>query len=317
MQNVDASASQMASGQPKGNQSGRMMKKVRTESILSWLIRWAILLVFAVFFGVPLLWLLFAITKTDNQLLEWHPLAFGSLVHIGEAWTNLLNFNNGQVVRWATNSVIYVVAAVALSLGITLPTGYALGVMSFAGRRVLLWLTLILMILPSSALVLPLFLEMSAFRLVNTPYAVILPVAFYPFGVYLTFIFYKTSMPPELLDAGRVDGANETQLFWFIGLPLSRALLGLLAFLSFSSQWNNYFLPFVMLNDDRLYTLPVGVQVLISSTSALRPTFATNLNIHRAEAALLGVITVLPVVLVFIFAQRFLTSGALAGATKG
>lgn len=92
-------------------------------------------------------------------------------------------------------------------------------------------------------------------------YAVILPVAFYPFGVYLTFIFYKTSMPPELLDAGRVDGANETQLFWFIGLPLSRALLGLLAFLSFSSQWNNYFLPFVMLNDDRLYTLPVGVQV--------------------------------------------------------
>jgi multiple sugar transport system permease protein len=100
-------------------------------------------------------------------------------------------------------------------------------------------------------------------------------------------------------------------------LPLSRALLGLLTFLSFTSQWNNYFLPFVMLNDDRLYTLPVGVQALISSTSALRPTFATNLDIHRSEAALLGVITVLPIILVFIFAQRFITSGALAGASKG
>ena len=287
------------------------------QTVINWLLRWSVLLLFTIFFGVPLLWLLLAITKTDNQLLDWHPMAFGSLEHIGVAWNNLMNFNNGQVVRWALNSVIYASSAVLLSMVITLPTGYALGVMRFGGRRALLWLTLILMILPGSALVLPLFLEMSFVRLVNTPYAVILPVAFYPFGVYLTFIFYKTSMPPELLDAGRVDGCNELQLFWFVGLPLSRALLGLLAFLSFSNQWNNYFLPFVMLNDDRLYTLPVGIQALISSTSALRPTFATNLNIFRAEAALLGVITIVPVALVFIFAQRFLTSGALAGATKG
>jgi len=285
--------------------------------VISWLLRWGILTLFVIFFGVPLLWLVLAVTKSDNQLLEWHPLAFGSLGHIGVAWKNLMNFNNGQVVRWALNSVYYSVSSVLLSLAITLPTGYALGVMSFSGRRALLWLTLILMILPGSALVLPLFLEMSLVRLVNTPYAVILPTAFYPFGVYLTYIFFKTSLPADLLDAGRVDGCNEVQLFGYVGLPLARTLLGLLGFLSFSNQWNNYFLPFVMLNDDRLYNLPVGIQALISSTSALRPTFATNLNIFRAEAALLGVVTIVPVALVFIFAQRFLTSGALAGATKG
>lgn len=300
-----------------GPRRGRSRKKIRLGSAIGWLLRWGILSLFVVFFGVPLLWLLLAVTKTDNQLLDWAPMAFGSFEHIGTAWTNLMNFNDGQVVRWAFNSVFYSVSSVALSLAITLPTGYAMGVMAFSGRRILLWLTLILMILPGSALVLPLFLEMSLVRLVNTPYAVILPTAFYPFGVYLTYIFYKTSMPPDLLDAGRVDGSNEVQLFWHIGLPLSRTLLGLLAFLSFSAQWNNYFLPFVMLNDDRLYNLPVGIQALISSTSALRPTFATNLNIFRAEAALLGVVTIVPVALVFIFAQRFLTSGALAGATKG
>src|SRR5688500_1954390 len=96
--------------------SPRLMPKTRPQEFLGWLLRWSILLLFTIFFGVPLLWLFVAITKTDNQLLEWHPLAFGSLQHIWEAWNNLLNFNNGQVVRWAYNSVIYVVAAVALSL---------------------------------------------------------------------------------------------------------------------------------------------------------------------------------------------------------
>ena len=124
--------------------------KIRPEAIFNWILRWAVLLLFAIFFGIPLLWLVLAITKSDNQLLGLHPLAFGSLEHIGRAWSNLMNFNNGQVVRWAYNSVTYVFAAVTLSLLITLPTGYALGVMRFGGRRVLLWLTLILMILPSA-----------------------------------------------------------------------------------------------------------------------------------------------------------------------
>lgn len=281
------------------------------------LLRWTILILFMIFFGMPLLWLILAVTKTDNQLQNLHPLALGSLSHIPVAWQNLLTFNNGQALRWTLNSVNYVSASLLLSLAITVPAGYAMAVMDFGGRKSVLWATLILMILPGSALVLPLFLEMSLVGLVNTPYAVILPSAFYPFGVYLTFIFYKTSMPRELLDAGRVDGCTELELFWFIGLPLARALLGLLTFLSFSNKWNNYFLPFVMLNDDRLYTLPVGLKAIIASTGAIRPTAGTDLPIFRAEAALLGVITVVPVALVFIFAQRFITSGMLSGATKG
>jgi len=280
------------------------------------LLRYGLLLFAGVFFGLPLLWLLLAPTKTDPQLTSLHPLSFGSLERAALAWQNLIGFSDGIVLRWGLNSLVYALASLLLSVAISLPAGYALATASFAGRRVLLWATLITMIIPGSALVLPLFLEMSLVRLANTPWSVILPGAFFPFGVYLAYIFYATSLPKDLLAAARVDGCNEWQLFRFIGLPLSRTLLGLLMFLSFTANWNNYFLPFVMLSNDDLFNLPVGLQVLMTGTSALRPTFATDLPIRRAEVALAGLLLIVPVALVFLFSQRFVISGALTGATK-
>ena len=280
------------------------------------IVRIIILLAFAAFFGLPLLWILLVPTKTDPQLIDWSPLAFGSLDRVALAWKNLFEFGDGNVARWSVNSLMYTLASLVLSVAVALPAGYALATSEFAGRRLLIWLTLITMIIPGSALVLPLFLEMSLVRLANTPWSVILPAAFFPFGVYLAYIFYANSLPKDLLAAGRVDGCSEWQLFRYIGLPLSRTLLGLLTFLSFTGNWNNYFLPFVMLNSDRLYNLPVGLQVLMTGTSALRPTFATDLPIRRAEVALAGLLLIVPVALVFLLSQRFVISGALTGATK-
>ncbi|MBC8160806.1 MAG: carbohydrate ABC transporter permease [Roseiflexaceae bacterium] len=278
--------------------------------------RVVLLLLLAVFFGLPLLWLLLAPTKTNTQLTDWMPLAFGSFARVGEAWKNLTDFSDGVVLRWGLNSIFYTFGSLLLGLAVTLPAGYGLATLRFAGRRTLIWLTLITMIIPSSALVLPLFLELSYVRLANTPWSVILPAAFFPFGVYLAYIYYATSLPNDLLAAARIDGCNEWQLFTNIGLPLSRALLGLLTFVSFTANWNNYFLPYVMLNNSRLFNLPVGLQVLMTGTSALRPTFATDLPIRRAEVALAGLLLVVPVALVFLYSQRFVVSGALTGATK-
>lgn len=221
-----------------------------------------------------------------------------------------------MISRWAFNSLWYSLTLLILSLAIALPAGYALAIAQFRGRRVLLFLTLITMIIPGSALVLPLFLEVNVVGLINTPWSVIIPSAFFPFGVYLAYIYFANSLPKDLLAAARVDGANEWQLFRFVGLPLARTLLGLLAFLSFTANWNNYFLPFVMLNNNSLYTLPLGLQALITGTSALYPTFATDLPLKRPEATLTGLITVIPVVIVFLFSQRYVISGALTGATK-
>jgi multiple sugar transport system permease protein len=301
---------------PQAQQKGRQGGRTDDMGPAGATTRIGLMIVFALFFGLPLLWLLLAPTKTDNQLLDLFPLAFGSIGRVGQAWDNLLTFQGGTVARWAGNSVAYTLAAVAISLAVSIPAGYALGTSRFSGRSFILWATLITMILPGSALVLPLFLEMNLVRLVNTPWAVILPSAFYPFGVYLAYIFYSVSLPKDLLAAGRVDGCSELQLFRHIGLPLARPLIGLIVFLSFTANWNNYFLPFVMLNKMKLYNLPVGLQALITGTSALRPTFATDLPIKRAEVALAGVVLVLPVILVFIFAQRFLVSGTLTGVLK-
>nr|HET6902006.1 carbohydrate ABC transporter permease [Ktedonobacteraceae bacterium] len=280
------------------------------------LIRFFALLLIGIFFGLPLVWLILAPTKTDVQLTQNFPLSFGSLSKIGEDWQHLLSFDNGVIVQWSINSVLYALATLVLALAVSLPAGYALATSRPWGRDLILSLTLVAMLLPISALVLPLFLEINVVQLVNTPWSVILPMAFFPFGVYLAFIYYAVSLPKDLLSAARIDGANEWQLFWHVGLPLSRPLLGLLVFLNFTATWNNYFLPFVMLQDTSVYNLPVGLQVLMISTPALHPTTSTNIPIHKAELALAGVLMVLPVAIVFLFSQRFVTSGALTGGIR-
>ena len=283
---------------------------------VSTLIRAALLLLLGIFFGLPLLWLLLAPTKTDTQLFLDFPLSIGSLSKIGSDWQHLLTFDDGAIVEWYVNSIWYGLVTLALALAVSLPAGYALATMKPKGRGLLLSLTLVAMLLPLSALVLPLFLEINLVHLVNTPWSVILPTAFFPFGVFLAYIYYTVSMPKDLLAAGRIDGANEWQLFWYVGLPLARPLLGLLIFLNFTATWNNYFLPFVMLQDPSVYNLPVGLQALITGTPALNPALVGDIPIHRAELALAGVIIILPVALVFLLSQRFVASGALTGSFK-
>ena len=289
--------------------------------ILGFGLRWAVLLLFAAYFFVPLLWLVLATSKSAPQLLELKPLAFGSFQRIQEAWQRIIEYQDGEVLLWAFNSIRYALWGLVLSLAISIPAGYILAVARFPGRRLLLWLTLITMLLPPSALVLPMFMELNLFHLINTQWAVILPSAFFPFGTYLTYIYYASSLPPELLDAARVDGCSEAQLFWHIALPLATPVLGLLAFINFTTNWNNFFGPYVLLNDDRLFNLPVGLQQFVAATSALRPGFNPSPGImvgyQQAEAALFGLIMVVPVAIVFLFAQRYVIGGAFTGSVKG
>jgi multiple sugar transport system permease protein len=293
-------------------------RNLSLQALSGRVLRWAILLAFAAFFALPLIWLLVAPTKTDDALLNRFPLAIGPLQNVRIAWSHLLLFNDSEIYTWAKNSVIYVGAALVITLASCIPAGYALATARFRGRTLILVLTLVAMILPASALVLPLFLEINAVHLINSSWSVILPSALYPFGVYLAFIYFSTSLPRELLDAGRIDGCSETRLFWFVVLPLARTLLALVAFFSFVANWNNYFLPYVMLTDDSKFNLPVGLATLISASPALHPgNGGSDLPIGRPEVALAAVAVVLPVVVIFLFSQRFVQAGTVAGATKG
>jgi multiple sugar transport system permease protein len=174
------------------------------------------------------------------------------------------------------------------------------------------------MILPPAALVLPLYLEMSKAGLTGTVWSVILPLSFYPFGVYLAYLHFQANLPDSLLDAARVDGAGELRLFFSVALPLARPAIALIAFFSFVRTWTDFLLPFVMLSDDRTYTLQLGLMSLLQSTGAVNASSGfTDLNIHQPEAALAGLVACAPTLVAFVFAQRFLRTGLLAGAEKG
>ena len=297
------------------------MRTVGDTGTLGFGLRWGILLLFAAYFFIPLLWLVLATSKSAPQLLELPPLAFGSFQRIQEAWQRIIEYQNGEVLQWAFNSIRYAVFGLALSLASCLPAGYILAIARFPGRRLLLWLTLITMLLPPSALVLPMFMELNLVHLVNTQWAVILPAAFFPFGTYLTYIYYASSLPRDLLDAARVDGCSEAELFRHIALPLATPLLGLLAFINFNTNWNNFFGPYVFLNDDRLFNLPVGLQQFVAATSALRPGFNPSPGVmvgyQQAEIAVFGLLLIVPVAIVFLIAQRYVVGGAFTGSIKG
>jgi multiple sugar transport system permease protein len=152
-----------------------------------------LLIAFAVFFIVPIIWLLLAPTKTDRQLLLDHPFTIGDVGTFLDNWQTLVEFQKGLIWTWLSNSALYCFTALVLTLVASIPAGYALAFTEFPGRKAVLALTLIVMLVPGTALVLPIFLELSAMRLIGSPLAIILPFSFFPFGVYLTYIYFSTA----------------------------------------------------------------------------------------------------------------------------
>ena len=274
---------------------------------------------FSVFFVLPLAWLLLAPTKSTTQLNGLNgeqPFSFGSFEQLAENWNNLVTFQDGIIWTWLGNSVLYAGTALVLTIVVTIPAGYALAMTDFKGRRALLISTLIVMLIPNTALVLPIFLELTVVRLVGSPLAVILPFAFFPFGVYLTYIYFSTSISHDLLDAARIDGAGEFRVFWRIAVPLATPVIALVGFFNFVGNWNNYFLPFIMEPGSRKMPVQVGLAELISNTPVFNPTNVSSLTISLPQLAFATLISVAPVLIVFLFSQRFLVTGMTAGATK-
>ena len=287
-----------------------------TRRAVTFLVVGLVLALLLVFFVLPALWLLLAPTKTASELVSDSPLAFGSFGNVVKAWQHLTGFENGVLFTWLRNSAVYSIGALILTLVTSIPAGYALALTRFRGRKLLLTVTLVVMIMPSAALVLPIFLELNLAGLVGTVWSIILPFSFYPFGVYLVYIYFATSLPRDLLSAARLDGATEWQIFARVGLPLAKPVVGLVAFFSFVGNWNNFFLPYLVLPGSDQFPIQVGLNQLLSSTPAFNPVAGAGLDITSPELALAIIIAILPVLVLFLFSQRTLVSGMLAGSTK-
>jgi multiple sugar transport system permease protein len=163
---------------------------------------------------------------------------------------------------------------------------------------------MIAMLMPATALALPTFLELNALHLLGNALSIVLPFAFFPFAVYLVYLYYTTAVPDELLDSARIDGCGEWQTFRRVALPLARPVVALAFFFAFVADWTNFFLPYIVLGDSRQFPVQVGLDDML-------------LGAPRPMLALAAVIAAAPVALVFVLAQRTLVRGMLSGSIHG
>jgi multiple sugar transport system permease protein len=264
-----------------------------------------------------MIWLLLAPSKEDAEITTRHPLAFGSFGNYIKAWKNLQFFDDGVMLQWVINSIWYTAAIVIIATVTASMAGFVLSASKIKFKRAFLISTLITMLVPPMALVVPVFILMDKISLMDKPLAVILVSSLYPFGVFLSYIYYSTTIPKELYESARLDGCNDFRLFSKIALPLSWPLISLLAFFAFIGNWANYFLPYILLPSSENYTLPIGLGFLFYSTPAINPGVgATSVPIYKPEIALAGVLIALPIMIVFLISQKRLVRGMLAGSIK-
>ena len=228
------------------------------------------------------------------------------------AWNHLDHFSNHIYRRWILNSIFYSLVASGITLLVGIPAGYGLALGKFPGRKLILSLTLISMIIPAAALVLPIYLELNAvhrifdIQMIGTSWSVILPFSFFPFGVYLAYIYYVTALPVGLLEAARVDGANELQTFLTDRNTAREADHRARLLLQLRIQLEQL-LPAVRLpHTGARRRSPSGSYNLLASTPSFNPAVGgggQSVNIFKPELALATVLAVIPVAIVFVVSQ--------------
>ncbi|MHC5907697.1 carbohydrate ABC transporter permease [Streptomyces sp. S6] len=255
---------------------------------------------------IPLWWLFVAATRGSGYLYTGSPLWFSHFDLFANI-KNVLTFDDGVFTAWLGNSALYSLVGAAVSTLLSAMAGYALTKFSFRGREGVFNVILASVLIPAPMFALPLFLLMAKFDLTNTYWSVLLPSCVSPFGVYLCRIFAGSSVPDEVLEAARIDGAGEVRTFFGIALPLMAPALVTVFLFQFVAIWNNYLLPSLMLNSASKLPVTVG---LVQWRSEFANGVPPLLPITGAFLSLI------PLLIAFVSLQRFWRQGLTAGAVK-
>ncbi|PWW29006.1 L-arabinose ABC transporter membrane protein [Cytobacillus oceanisediminis] len=224
-----------------------------------------------------------------------------------------LNLNNyafiftqaGNYWDWYINSLVISAATIVLCLFFSSMVGYALAVYDFKGNRLIFILVLLILMIPFEILMLPLYKQMIGLRLVDTYPAVILPMIVAPVAVFF-FRQYASGLPKDLMESARIDGCSEYGIFFRIMAPLMLPSFAAMAILQGLASWNNFLWPLVVLRSNIMFTLPVGLATLLTP-------YGNNYDVLIAGS----VMTVLPVIILFLFFQRYFIEGLTVGGVKG
>ncbi|MFF8446805.1 carbohydrate ABC transporter permease [Streptomyces leeuwenhoekii] len=266
--------------------------------------------VVAVFVGytlLPVLWLVLAAAKDRDALFSSDLLSPGGF-SFARNLRDLFAMDGGLYGRWYANSLLYAVLGAAVGSLVSVACGYAFDKYRFRHKEKLFGLVLAAVMVPQTVLALPLYLMASEAGLVNTFWAVFVPVLFNPFGVYLGRIFSRGYVPDEVLEAARVDGAGELTAYARVALRMLGPGLVTVFLFQLTAIWNNFFLPMVMLSDQDLYPVSLGLYAWNS---------AASVSPEYYPVVIMGsLLAVLPLVAAFVLLQRFWRSGLTAGAVK-
>ena len=269
----------------------------------------ALLVLFTFYFLVPYFWLIVSSTKNAGDLFGSFGLWFAPNFNLFSNLQQLFTYQDGVFPHWLLNSFLYAGVGAVVGTWLSSMAGYALAKYVFRGRNLLFSLVLGALLVPQTALVLPLYLMFSGVGLTNTYWAVLLPSLVSPFGVYLSRIYAAGGVPDELLEAARIDGANEFRTYT-IALHLMIPALVTIFLFQFVAIWNNYFLPLVMLSDEKLFPITVGLETW-NVTTAGSSKFLYGLIITGA------LISSIPLLAGCVALQRFWRGGLGTGSVKG
>lgn len=262
---------------------------------------WSAIALGALAMAFPLYWMGATSIRPRDEVFA----ALPSLLPASPTWANFAAvWERYPLLDWVTNSLLIAVVAVVVTVFANLLCGYTFAKFRFPGRQILFFAILGSLMVPIQVILVPEFLITSWLGLLNTPWGVILPRAAEAFGIFMVRQF-MVSIPDELLEAARLDGASELRIFTRIVLPLSKPVIAVLVIFTFMWRWNDFAWPLVVLTDQENYTLPLGLNLLRS-----------DVNPEWGQVMALALLSLLPMLVIFLVFQRYLVQGIAGSGLK-
>lgn len=260
---------------------------------------------------LPLYWLTVNATKTEGDLFSSNGLWFGSEFALWDNIVTTVTYQGGIYLTWLFNTALYSVFGAVGATFICAFGGYALAKFDFPGKRLARSVVFGAITIPTTALAVPTFLLFAEIGITDTRMAIIIPALVSPFGLYLMTVFAADAIPESLLEAARIDGAGAWTTFWKVAFRLLAPGFATVLLFNLVTTWNNYFLPLIMLSDPTLYPLTVGLNQLNNQVT-------TGANLEPVYNVVLtgSFLAIVPLIIAFLFLQRYWQSGLAAGSVK-
>ena len=258
-----------------------------------------------VYFILPIIWVMFSATKSNADLVSTNGFWFGHF-ELAENYTQLMGWTQGLFWRWVLNSLFYSTTAGVIGTLISVAAGYAMAKFIFPGRNVSMALIMAGLLMPVALLTIPLYVVFHHLGLTDTVWAILIPSCVSPFGVFLGRVYADSSVPTELIEAARIDGASEARVFFTIVLRLLAPAMVTIFLFIFVATWNNFLLPLMMVSTPELKPVTLGLYGMMSYFAPQKGAVMLG--------ALLGV---LPLIVLFLGLQKYWQSGLAAGSVKG